>query len=91
MNNEKIKQLWVCNHCRESFPYPPAVCNECGYADFVINPVSEEGEKNNGLWGSSSLEDQRDIWNDIDNNYHIWQDQEMKIEDLLRDFEIKRR
>lgn len=36
-------------------------------------------------------ETQEDIWNEIDNNYHIWQDQEMKIKDLLRDFEIKRR
>lgn len=36
-------------------------------------------------------EEQKDIWNDIDNNYIEWRDDQIKLSDLLRDFEIKRR
>jgi hypothetical protein len=39
----------------------------------------------------SKEESQEELWNDVDNNYIIWNDQEIKLSSLIRDFELRRR
>jgi hypothetical protein len=36
-------------------------------------------------------ESQEELWNDVDNNYIKWNDQEIKLSDLLRDFQLVRK
>jgi hypothetical protein len=36
-------------------------------------------------------ETQEELWNDIDHNYIQWNDQEIKLSELIKDFELKRR
>lgn len=31
-----MSKIYICNHCKEEYPYTPVMCNDCG------NPFSEE-------------------------------------------------
>lgn len=40
---------------------------------------------------STEQESQEELWNDVDQNYIRWNDQEIKLSDLLKDFKINRK
>jgi hypothetical protein len=41
--------------------------------------------------GDKVKEEQEEMWRDVDNNYIRWNDQEIKLQELIRDFELRRR
>jgi hypothetical protein len=62
--------------------------------DLVMDPETKDLKivaKHYIKLNTDTQESQTELWNDVDQNYIRWNDQEIKLSDLIRDFELRRR
>ena len=82
-------ELW-CSDCK-AFDWSTCRKRQVAILKESTDHIADVGKMVGKTDPSTEQESQEELWNDVDQNYIRWNDQEIKLSDLLKDFKINRK